>query len=610
MRKVQWMKNLSAPAALLILLAGACADDNGGAPVNDPCSTNKDCADHVCWSGTCATLDKKKGERCQGNGDCRSFNCISGFCLAGEGVKGSACVHDEQCFDGRCGPKGSCIGLGQDGGLPPDAAKADIPLLDAAKPDLPTPDAPRPDAPRLDALVPDKKLPDAPAPDAPMPDAPAPDALVPDALVPDAPVPDLMPPDQMQPDMSLCGNKKLDPTEVCDGALLGGKTCKTQGYNDGALKCSSACTLDAGLCYRILDPGGISLGKTVNVAIGLPRVASDGSGFLVVWQRSGPADIFGTLIDAKGKAGSLINIAITSPAQSMPAVKFGGKDYQVIWRKGGDIFGTTVSKAGVLGSPVGSLIYAAGKTGAVQGTGLSFDGSNHLVALVTAAPGSSFNHVAKARRVSPAGTAFGSTLNVGPVIYSTGGLHRPAAASNGKSHLVIWNTPYDIHGARVSSAGVLLDTKALPLATGTGNQIDPEVAGGGGGFLVVWQDSRAGGYEIMGRPVDASGKVGKEVWIAVTSNQKCNPQAAFDGKHFLVVWGEGNSCYGSIRGIRVDTQGKAVDPAPITLSGGVGGTARGELHVAYGGGQFLVAWLNVSGAVHSIKSTRLKFGAP
>ncbi|MEI6379183.1 MAG: S8 family peptidase [Candidatus Falkowbacteria bacterium] len=42
-------------------------------------------------------------------------------------------------------------------------------------------------------------------------------------------------------EVNKCGNGVLDNGEVCDGSLLNGQTCQTQGYQSGALGCASDC---------------------------------------------------------------------------------------------------------------------------------------------------------------------------------------------------------------------------------------------------------------------------------------------------------------------------------------------------------------------------------
>ena len=47
-----------------------------------------------------------------------------------------------------------------------------------------------------------------------------------------------------------CGNGKLEQGEACDGALLGNKTCKGQGFDSGTLTCKTDCTLETTQCFK------------------------------------------------------------------------------------------------------------------------------------------------------------------------------------------------------------------------------------------------------------------------------------------------------------------------------------------------------------------------
>jgi len=51
-----------------------------------------------------------------------------------------------------------------------------------------------------------------------------------------------------------CGNDRLDGLESCDGELLGGATCQTQGFDGGTLLCTADCkSFDTSHCYRCGD---------------------------------------------------------------------------------------------------------------------------------------------------------------------------------------------------------------------------------------------------------------------------------------------------------------------------------------------------------------------
>lgn len=125
---------------------------------------------------------------------------------------------------------------------------------------------------------------DGGAPDAGKPDTGKPDTALPDARLPDKEVPDVTPPDQAPPDASpQCGNGKLDPTEVCDGKLVGGKTCLGKGFTGGAMQCKEDCTLDLRGCYTQQATKVITYTKNV----GDPVVAAGANDFFVAWGQWG-----------------------------------------------------------------------------------------------------------------------------------------------------------------------------------------------------------------------------------------------------------------------------------------------------------------------------------
>ncbi|MEO0460509.1 MAG: hypothetical protein AAF219_06670 [Myxococcota bacterium] len=50
---------------------------------------------------------------------------------------------------------------------------------------------------------------------------------------------------------TLCGNGRIDPGELCDGTDFSGASCQTQGFTDGTLACSATCdSLDTQGCSR------------------------------------------------------------------------------------------------------------------------------------------------------------------------------------------------------------------------------------------------------------------------------------------------------------------------------------------------------------------------
>lgn len=94
----------------------------------------------------------------------------------------------------------------------------------------------------LDATAPLPDAADVP-PDAPAPDGPAPDAHV-----------------------AVCGDGVVEQEEACDGDVLAGRTCLTQGFYQGTLRCTPVCTLDTSGCSGSCGDGIVNGPETCDVA--------------------------------------------------------------------------------------------------------------------------------------------------------------------------------------------------------------------------------------------------------------------------------------------------------------------------------------------------------
>ena len=165
----------------------------------------------------------------------------------------------------------------------------------------------------------------------------------------------------------------------------------------------------------------------------------------------------------------------------------------------------------------------------------------------------------------------------------------------GASFLVAWSDfrtgQSDVYATRVSTAGTVLNPSGISISGGAGTQVEPGVAFDGTNSLVVWRDPRAGNYEIFGARVSQAGVVLDAAGKRITTSgfKQSNPAVAFDGTRYLVVWEDDrlDVNYSDIFGARVDTAGTVLDTSGIQIS-----TAPGiqDLPEVSGNGSFFVAW--------------------
>jgi len=292
----------------------------------------------------------------------------------------------------------------------------------------------------------------------------------------------------------------------------------------------------------------------------------------------------------------------TDNNQNDPVVAHDGTNFLVVWqdfRHTGytELYGARVSSTGTILDPVG--LYLSTAPHHKYAPAVAHDGTNFLVVW------ESWTHNSVdiyATRVSSTGTV----LDPGGIVISNAfGFQRaPAVAHDGTNFLVVWQDQrsgvYDIYGARVSGTGTVLDPTGLALSTATNEQLAPSVAHNGTNFLVVWQDSRSGVFDIYGTRVNGSGTVlnTSGILISVAVNAQERPAVAYNGSDFVVVWEDSRHGNSDIYGARVSATGVVRNPSGIPIS--VHGNDQRAPRVARTGTDCLVVWhdtqaTNISG---------------
>ena len=319
----------------------------------------------------------------------------------------------------------------------------------------------------------------------------------------------------------------------------------------------------------LISPGNCPFAEVSNVAF-------DGTNYLVVFAKSEQAiqgirvTPSGTVLDGPDgfaiASGPIVNVFVMSPS-----IAFDGTNYLVVWYKrtavvntmaNNDIVGATVAPAGQVSAEIPISVEQDGLDNTLGAPSLVFDGTNYLVVWnrVSAGAGSSVTSDISAARVTPGGVV----LDPQGILVSTSGLLSGArslenvhVAFDGTNYLVVWRKflssgiipPIaEVHGARISQAGALLDGPAS-----------------GQGFAInTFQEGK-------GEPV-----------------------VVFDGSKFLVAWGGGSFFSDSaMYGARISPAGQVVEGAPTTLGVLLNNTGFADLPaVCTNGTTVMLTWLN------------------
>ncbi|MCX7804772.1 MAG: hypothetical protein N3A38_06225, partial [Planctomycetota bacterium] len=155
----------------------------------------------------------------------------------------------------------------------------------------------------------------------------------------------------------------------------------------------------------------------------------------------------------------------------------------------------------------------------------------------------------------------------------------PGAAWGKDNFLVVWQSGRDVPGGnggdivgcRVDKSGRPMDAAPIVIGAARDEQEQPQVAFGGGVFLVVWQDLRNGkDYDVYAARVAPEGKTLDSGGILISGGPKnqCLPRVVWDGKTFLVVWADMRTGFYEVWGARVTADGRIQDGQGFTVAAG------------------------------------------
>lgn len=352
----------------------------------------------------------------------------------------------------------------------------------------------------------------------------------------------------------------------------------------------------------VLDSAGIVVACDTTYEDHSASVAFDGTNYFIAWfsGQLGQDELYGARVETSGVVIDTTAILLSMcayPGRSS-AAEFDGANYFAVWTDYRDtssffIYGARIDTIGTVLDPDGIpiingehpavafdntnyLVICSGMkgcrvktTGAILDTitifaggddpAVIFDGGRYFVTW-------KYAQDIYGARIDTAG----NVLDTNGIIISNGEYYEnyPSIAFDGTNYFVVWEygnpiTPYKIYGARVGTTGVLLDTISISIATDPWEQRSPSVAFDGTNYFVVWQDARNGwnNVDIYGTRVRPDGVILDTNGIPLCTASSCQyaPHIRFDNQNYCVIWEDWrNGDYTDIYGCYVNPSGTVI----------------------------------------------------
>ncbi len=351
---------------------------------------------------------------------------------------------------------------------------------------------------------------------------------------------------------------------------------------------------------RVTADGALLDGDGFLVAAGQgdPAVASDGTGYFVAWT---DGDVHGAYLTATGaRDGEVLSLGETDGNQLDAEVTWNGSDYLVVWDDKRET-SLTIGGALVAAGTSTTLFATPGTPNGVRRPRVASAGGDAVVVWTDERNSGSLGDIfadVYAGVVSSTGATTGTGA---PVALGPSAQGNPAVASNGTVYLVVWqeyrlDTGDDIYATRVSPAGVVLDPDGFAITTAPYFQTSPAVASNGTDFFVGWtsfagDNGHVQPYRIVGARVSGVGEVLDPDGIALNESDAewMRPSVASNGTDYLVAWTQyvDHTPYNDLRAARVAAAtGEVLDPGGAIIAA----TPAFFASVASNGTDYLVAW--------------------
>jgi len=322
-----------------------------------------------------------------------------------------------------------------------------------------------------------------------------------------------------------------------------------------------------GAAGEVVDTTGIR----VNAAAGVqqnPVAAFVGTGYVVAWEHVvavGNSDIAAAFVSTTGAVTQLGTIAGTAANETLPAIAGRGGEALLVWQDGSDLHGARFA-SGAFG-PASPAVAGANVE---KEAAVSANPAGDYLVTFTETVGTNDN--VRGQLVSPLGAPTGTPFDIAA---GTTAEATSAAAFDGTNHFVTWSvvhggTSLDIAARRVGPTGALLEAAPVDISLGVSGQLVPDIACNAGGCFLTWEDMRQYATSLR----DIFGAVVSPA-LAITRNdipvmsflrQQTAPTVASAATGYLVAWSDTRDLdTESIRASRVDATGTVLDAGAAAL---------------------------------------------
>lgn len=331
------------------------------------------------------------------------------------------------------------------------------------------------------------------------------------------------------------------------------------GYDDGRLNAT-----------RVSPSGNLLDGSGVSVVIANfpdqpvnPAITFAGDEYLFVWQ--GNNKIRGLRVSTTLQPiGSVFEI---SASGNFPRVATDGTDFLVSWKRAASVYAGRVTHAGAVLD--GSGFDVSASHGGDPRPHVAWDGSQWFITWVAT------NGTVYAARVA----ANGSLTDPGGLAVAESGRVSAIAAQSGGGVRVVWGSyllnglgSTDVFGGSMSASGVPGQAAAVSLSAP--QQLRPDITPNGTGYMAVFLSIVSGETRVKAQRLDSAGNAidAEPILVMGGSQTLTRPRVAWNGSVYLVVWEDTSVSRGfvpgAIFGKRVSAAGQVLDASPVEIMGG------------------------------------------